>query len=41
MTLVMANRYAKTRKFMPGGLAASVGMVGFAYNVKKAIDWME
>jgi uncharacterized membrane protein (UPF0136 family) len=40
MTAAMAQRFLKTNKFMPAGLIASVGAVGFAYNVKKAIEWM-
>jgi uncharacterized membrane protein (UPF0136 family) len=41
MTAAMAHRYVfKTQKFMPAGLVASIGAVGLAYNVKKAIEWM-
>jgi len=40
MALAMGKRYAATGKFMPAGLVASIGAVGLAYNVKKAIEWM-
>jgi uncharacterized membrane protein (UPF0136 family) len=40
MTLAMAQRFLSTGKFMPAGMVATVGAVGLAYNVKKALEWM-
>eukprot|EP00934_Nitzschia_sp_Nitz4_P005136 Nitzschia sp. Nitz4//scaffold351_size16537//8369//8707//NITZ4_008852-RA/size16537-processed-gene-0.7-mRNA-1//1//CDS//3329548884//5126//frame0 len=40
LTLAMAQRFMTTKKFMPAGLVASLGAVGLAYNVQKAIEWM-
>jgi uncharacterized membrane protein (UPF0136 family) len=40
MTLAMGQRFWSTGKFMPAGMVATIGAVGLAYNVKKAIEWM-
>jgi uncharacterized membrane protein (UPF0136 family) len=41
LSIAMARRYVSAGyKFMPAGLVASIGMIGFAYNAKKAIEWM-
>jgi len=40
MTLAMAQRFFSTGKFMPAGMVATLGAVGLAYNVKKALEWM-
>lgn len=39
MAAAMAKRYASSRKFMPAGLVAVLGSVGFAYNVRKTLEW--
>ena len=39
MSVAMAQRYMATKKFMPAGMVASLGVAGLAYNVKKAIEW--
>lgn len=40
MTIAMAQRFFSTGKFMPAGAVATLGALGLAYNVKKAIEWM-
>jgi uncharacterized membrane protein (UPF0136 family) len=39
MGIGMAHRYYTTRKFMPAGLVATIGIAAAAYNWKKAMDW--
>lgn len=39
MTLAMGQRYMAGGKFMPAGLVATIGALGCAYNIKKAIEW--
>ena len=39
MSVAMAQRFLSTKKFMPAGLVATLGAAGFAYNVKKALEW--
>ena len=39
MTAAMAVRFAKTQKFVPAGVLASLSAVGFAYNVQKVVEW--
>jgi uncharacterized membrane protein (UPF0136 family) len=40
MTLAMGSRFLSTGKFMPAGMVATLGVIGCAYNVKKALEWM-
>lgn len=40
MTLAMGSRFLSTGKFMPAGMVATLGAIGCAYNVKKALEWM-
>ena len=39
MSAAMAQRYMASKKFMPAGMVATLGAAGFAYNVKKALEW--
>ena len=39
MSVAMAQRYMASKKFMPAGMVATLGAAGFAYNVKKALEW--
>ena len=39
MSAAMVQRYMASRKFMPAGMVATLGAAGFAYNVKKALEW--
>jgi uncharacterized membrane protein (UPF0136 family) len=39
MAVAMGHRYMTTGKFMPAGLVATLGIIGCAYNINKAIEW--
>jgi uncharacterized membrane protein (UPF0136 family) len=40
MTLAMGNRFLSSGKFMPAGMVTTLGAVGLAYNIQKAIVCM-
>ena len=40
MVLATGRRFASTGRFVPAGMVAALGAVGFAYNVKKTLEWM-
>jgi uncharacterized membrane protein (UPF0136 family) len=39
LALAMGGRFASTGKFMPAGMVATLGAVGCAYNLQKALEW--
>jgi uncharacterized membrane protein (UPF0136 family) len=39
MALAMGGRFVSTGKFMPAGLVATLGAIGCAYNLNKALEW--
>jgi hypothetical protein len=38
--VAMGSRLLSTGKSMPAGMVATLGILGCAYNVKKALEWM-
>ena len=41
LVAVMGARFGRTKKFMPAGMAALMGVAGAAYNGKKVYEWSE
>lgn len=40
MTIAMGQRFLSSGKFMPAGMVTTLGAIGLAYNVQKALEWM-
>lgn len=39
LALAMGSRFVSTGKFMPAGMVATLGALGCAYNLNKALEW--
>jgi uncharacterized membrane protein (UPF0136 family) len=39
MAVAMGGRFVSTGKFMPAGMVATLGAIGCAYNLQKALEW--
>jgi uncharacterized membrane protein (UPF0136 family) len=39
MAIAMGGRFVSTGKFMPAGMVATLGALGCAYNLQKALEW--